>query len=79
MCCFSVNTGLYAAFKERNDVFGVYCGHVRGRGSVAILNHFTRLQDHDSDFSGTLGGIQLSYGRKSGHGGYGESSCMLSH
>eukprot|EP01133_Synstelium_polycarpum_P004021 gene4021-4657_t len=27
VCCFSVNTGLFAAFKEMGDVKSVHCGH----------------------------------------------------
>jgi len=27
ICCFSINTGLYSAFKEMGEVKGVYCGH----------------------------------------------------
>jgi len=27
VCCFSVNTGLFAAFKQMGDVISVHCGH----------------------------------------------------
>ena len=27
ICCQAVNTGLYAAFKEMNNMKGVFCGH----------------------------------------------------
>jgi hypothetical protein len=27
VCCFSVNTGLFSAFKQMGDVFSVHCGH----------------------------------------------------
>jgi hypothetical protein len=27
VCCSSVNTGLYSAFKEMNNVQAVFCGH----------------------------------------------------
>eukprot|EP00128_Syssomonas_multiformis_P008322 Colp12_sorted_trinity150504_noHs@31960 len=54
ICCSSVNTGLFAAFKEAGDVVSVHVGH-----------------DHNNDFIGNYYGIQLAYGRKTGHGGYG--------
>ena len=26
ICCFSVNTGLFAAFRERGDIISIHCG-----------------------------------------------------
>lgn len=54
ICCSSVNTGLYSAFKMVNRVKYVGVGH-----------------DHNNDFWGDYNGIVLSYGRKTGYGGYG--------
>lgn len=38
VCCFSVNTGLYAAFKDMGDVQGVYCGHDHNNDYLGLYN-----------------------------------------
>eukprot|EP00760_Papus_ankaliazontas_P009599 PhM_4_TR14107/c2_g1_i1/m.95402 len=53
ICCSSVNTGLFSAFKEMGDVTIVTVGH-----------------DHENDYIGNYNGVTLSYGRKTGYGGY---------
>ena len=59
VCCSSVNTGLYSAFKEMDNIKAVFCGH-----------------DHNNDFWGHYYGIDLYFGRKTGHGGYGPKIGM---
>lgn len=59
VCCFSVNTGLYSAFKEMGNMNATFCGH-----------------DHNNDYYGEYYGIDLHYGRKTGHGGYGPPAGM---
>jgi hypothetical protein len=56
-----VNQGLYAALLARQaEVRGVYFGH-----------------DHTNDYVGEwLGGIQLGYGRKTGHNSYGPKAGL---
>jgi len=59
VCCFSVNTGLYSAFKEMENIKATFCGH-----------------DHNNDYFGEYYGIELHFGRKTGHGGYGPATGM---
>jgi hypothetical protein len=53
VCCSSVNTGIFSAFREMGDVISVHVGH-----------------DHDNDYYASYHNITLSYGRKTGFGGY---------
>ncbi|EFA86528.1 mitochondrial substrate carrier family protein [Heterostelium album PN500] len=38
VCCFSVNTGLFAAFREMGDVVGVLCGHDHNNDFIGMYN-----------------------------------------
>lgn len=38
VCCFSVNTGLFAAFKQMGDVISVHCGHDHDNDFYGIYN-----------------------------------------
>eukprot|EP01132_Coremiostelium_polycephalum_P002294 gene2294-2830_t len=38
VCCFSVNTGLFAAFKEMGDVRSVHCGHDHDNDFIGYYN-----------------------------------------
>ena len=59
VCCSSVNTGVYSAFREEGNIVATFCGH-----------------DHNNDYWGDYHGIRLSFGRKTGHGGYGPPFYM---
>ncbi len=54
-----MNTRLFDAIVEKNNIKHVFVGH-----------------DHNNDYGGTLNGIELAYGRKTGHGGYGPPQGM---
>ncbi|KYR02318.1 hypothetical protein DLAC_11463 [Tieghemostelium lacteum] len=38
VCCFSVNTGLFAAFKEMGDVISMHCGHDHDNNFIGYYN-----------------------------------------
>ncbi|EGC30599.1 hypothetical protein DICPUDRAFT_99492 [Dictyostelium purpureum] len=38
VCCFSVNTGLFAAFKEMGDVVSMHCGHDHDNDFIGNYN-----------------------------------------
>ncbi|KAM9988696.1 hypothetical protein ACTFIY_004739 [Dictyostelium cf. discoideum] len=38
VCCFSVNTGLFAAFKEMGDIISMHCGHDHDNDFIGEYN-----------------------------------------
>jgi len=41
VCCFSVNTGLFAAMKQMGDIMGVYCGHDHNNDYYGVYHNIT--------------------------------------
>jgi len=74
--CSSVNTGLYSAMKLVGGIHSVHVGHgtwcLKLSKTKKKTNNFScsRFTDHLNDFYGDLDGVVLSYGRKTGYGGY---------
>lgn len=59
VCSPVINSGLFAALLEMEDVRGTFCGH-----------------DHVNDYTGSLHGIRLCYGRATGYNTYGREGFM---
>ncbi|MNE76340.1 hypothetical protein D3C80_1725700 [compost metagenome] len=59
VCSPVINSGLFAALLEMEDVRGTFCGH-----------------DHVNDYTGSLHGIRLCYGRATGYNTYGREDFM---
>jgi len=79
VCCFSVNTGLYAAWRELDEMVSCHVGHDHNNDFWYVRIHPTfrfikctaqTMTDRDL-IRGVYGGVRLMYGRKSGYGGYG--------
>lgn len=52
VCCFSVNTGLFAAFKQMGDVISVHCGHDHNNDFFGEYNGITLAYGRKTGYGG---------------------------
>jgi len=52
VCCFSVNTGLYAAFLEMGDVKSVHCGHDHDNDFFGDFENITLAYGRKTGYGG---------------------------